>query len=93
MLKLKINHIDGYVYILKKEEQEYQLNLSFYGLKEQPSINDFIYIEDELLVEKNILRIGQLENKYGKSVSDITESELMVLEKNHKKIYLKRLYG
>ena len=50
MIKVIITEIDGYNYTLKdNKEKSYKINIEFYGLSSNPTINDVIYINEKLL--------------------------------------------
>ena len=92
MKKLIIKNIDGFNYLLEDNGKLYNINIEFYDIQEKPKINDYIFINEELLKEK-ILNFGPLNCKYGKSLDNIKEKEIIVLNINNKNIYLKRYYG
>ncbi len=92
MKKLIIKNIDGFNYLLEDNGKLYNINIEFYDIQEKPKINDSIFINEELLKEK-ILNFGSLNGKYGKSLDNISEKEIIVLNINNKNIYLKRYYG
>ena len=65
MKKLLILEIDKYIYTLRDDNNnKYILNLDFFEV--QPSVNDIIYIDEELLNQKNFYTFGPLEGEYGK---------------------------
>lgn len=90
MIKLQIKNIDGYNYYLEdSNSNKYIINIEFYSFK--PEILDYLYLNESLLEEK-ILNIGPLTNHCGKNIIEDDE-DLIILEHNQNKIYLKRLYG
>lgn len=90
MIKLLIKNIEDYNYSLEDSNfNNYLINIEFYSYK--PEIGDYIYLNKNLLEEK-ILNIGPLTSASGKDVIDGDE-DLIILEHNQDKIYLKRLYG
>lgn len=90
MIKLQIKNIDGYNYSLEdSNSNKYIINIEFYSSK--PEILDYLYLNESLLKEK-ILNIGPLTNPCGKDIIEDDE-DLIILEHNQDKIYLKRLYG
>ena len=99
MKKLKIIEVNNYDYILKdRKEKIYKLNLEFQGLKKLPNEKDIIYISEKLLDKNyeqysNIYTFGDIEAKTGRDISKGNEIDLIILEINNQKYYLKRLYG
>lgn len=90
MIKLLIKNIEDYNYSLEDSNfNNYLINIEFYSCK--PKIGDYIYLNKNLLEEK-ILNIGPLTSASGKDVIDGDE-DLIILEHNQDRIYLKRLYG
>ena len=70
MIKVIITEIDGYNYALKdNKDKSYKINIEFYGLSNNPTINDVIYINEKLLqeVENKPVSFGSLDEKYGKT--------------------------
>ena len=99
MKKLKIIEVNNYDYTLKdKDGNLYELNIEFQGLKEMPQVNDIIYISEKLLDKKykeysNTYTFGNIDDKSGRDISTENEIDLIVIEMNNQKYYLKRLYG
>lgn len=94
MKKLIIKKIEDYNYTLIDDQQEYFLNLEFYDLKISPKENDYLYINEHLLKEKNIpLCFGPINSHYGKEISSSEDEDILIIVINQEKIYLKRYYG
>lgn len=93
MIKLKIIDIKDYDYVLEDNNNKtYNLNIEFYGIKENPKVDDYIYISKKLLREKNLYSFGPFNSIYGKLVS-LTEDELIKVVTSKEEFYLKRYYG
>lgn len=61
MIKLKIIDIKDYDYVLEDNNNKtYNLNIEFYGIKENPKVDDYIYISKKLLREKIFIVLGHL---------------------------------
>jgi len=88
MKKLIIKSINNYNYTLvDKNNKEYIINIEFYGLKDKPSINDIIYMNEDI-IKDNVLNFESIkENK------KINPQEIVVLEHETNRIYLRRIYG
>jgi hypothetical protein len=94
MVKLIILEINNYVYILKSENNtKYILNLEFINIDKKVSINNIIYMNKELINEKEVYTFGPLNAKYGKKIELETEKDIAILEINDERIYLQRYYG
>ena len=94
MKKLKILEINNYIYILEDEKgNKISLNIEFINLEQKVSINDVIYISDELIKENNFYTFGQIDNKYINQNELEISKDIIVLEKDNKIIYLQRYYG
>lgn len=93
MLKLKIINIESYKYTLEDINNKlYNINIQFYGLKEDLKINDYIYICEKILNKSTLYSFGPLNSIYGKS-TNLKEDELIKIISNSEEIYLKRYYG
>lgn len=93
MIKLKIIDIKDYDYVLEDNNNKtYNLNIEFYGIKENPKVDDYIYISKKLLREKNLYSFGPFNSIYGKLVN-LTEDELIKVVTPKEEFYLKRYYG
>lgn len=93
MIKLKIIDIKDYDYVLEDiNKKTYNLNIQFYGLNEKIKTNDYIYISQELLNEKNLYSFGPFNSIYGKSVN-LNEDEIIKIVTSKEEFYLKRYYG
>ena len=93
MIKLKIIDIKDYDYVLEDNNNKtYNLNIEFYGIKENPKVDDYIYISKKLLREKNLYSFGPFNSIYVKLVN-LTEDELIKVVTPKEEFYLKRYYG
>jgi hypothetical protein len=95
MNKLTILEINNnYAYILKDEKNnKYSLNLEFMNLEKEISVNDLIYMSDELIKEAIPCTFGPLGAIYGKKIESEMDKNIVILEINNEKIYLQRYYG
>lgn len=90
MEKLKIIKKDKYDYTLEGNNGKiYTLNIEFYGLEEDPKINDYIYMSDKILKEKNLFSFGIINNNN----INIKEEDLIKIVSDNKEYYLQRYYG
>ena len=99
MKKLKIIKKDNYIYTLEdKENNQYTLNIEFQDIDTIPSINNYIYMSEELL-DKNyeeystMYTFGPLDSSYGRKIKDENNPDIIRIDIQDKSIYLKRLYG
>ena len=100
MKKLKIIEIDNYLYTLKDEENKiYKFTFEFHDIETLPKINEYIYMSDELLdinykEYSNFYAFGSLEDTSGRKVDgDKNIQDVIAVQTDTKKKYLKRLYG
>lgn len=96
MIKVIIKQIDGYNYTLKdNKEKTYKINMEFYGLSSNLTINDLIYINEKLLqeTENKSISFGPLGEKYGKSINYNDNTDIICISTKEGNIYLKRFYG
>ena len=96
MIKVIITEIDGYNYTLKdNKDKSYKINIEFYGLSNNPTINDVIYINEKLLqeVENKPVSFGPLDEKYGKNINYNNDTDIICITTKEGNIYLKRFYG
>ena len=96
MIKVIITEIDGYNYTLKdNKEKSYKINIEFYGLYSNPTINDVIYINEKLLqeIENKPVSFGPLDEKYGKTINYNNNTDIICITTKEGNIYLKRFYG
>lgn len=93
MIKLAIVKKDNFVYHLKSEDnKEYKINIEFHDLISEPTENDVICMNEELLSEP-MLAFGATESEYGREIKSSSDKDLVILIMNNNPIYLKRLYG
>ena len=96
MIKLIIENIDGYNYILKDtNNKSYNINIEFYDIDVLPKVGDIIYINNKLLnkINNNIVSFGKLDGIYGRKITDENDEDIISLSIQDKIIYLKRYYG
>lgn len=99
MIKLKIIAKDADIYKLQDDEkQEYCMNIEFFDMEELPEIGNYLYINKEYLNPKyegysGFYIFGDLASEFGKSNIKMNDIDIIKIEKEHKLIYLKRLYG
>lgn len=88
MKKLVIEEINNYDYILKDElNNQYELNLEFYGLDKKLSVGDVIYLNKKLLVNDAVYSFGLVKDFQ----KDIKEYIKVIL--SDQEYYLERYYG
>lgn len=85
LIKLKVIDIDKYNYKLEYKNDILIKNIEFYS-ENKPDINNYIYISKNVLNE-NVLSYGKI--KYFNNLNE----NILIIEKNDKKIYLERQYG
>ena len=85
LIKLKVIDIDKYNYKLEYKNDILIKNIEFYS-ENKPDINNYIYISKNVLNE-NVLSYGKI--KYFNNLNE----NILIIEKNDKKIYLERYYG
>ena len=99
MKKLIITNIDHNLYTLKdKNNIIYKFNINFYNLTKLPSTSDIIYISNNLLDKNyieysNYYNFGKLNSEYGRNITNENNPDILIIEIEGKKEYLKRLYG
>ena len=96
MIKLIIENIDQYNYILKdKENIKYKINIEFFDIDELPKIGDIIYVNSKLLynINNNVVSFGKIDGHYGREIIDENDEDIIGISINNKIIYLKRYYG
>ncbi len=96
MIKLIIENIDGYNYILKdSNNKSYNINIEFYDVDVLPKVGDIIYINNKLLnkINNNVVSFGKLDGIYGRTITDENDEDVIGLSIQDKIIYLKRYYG
>jgi len=97
-MKLKIEKIENLKYTLVNEENTvFNLKLKFYGLTENLSEGDYIFINDALLDPSykeysKSYYFGPLDEPYGRKVTE-KDIDFLTLEIKGKKVNLKRFYG
>ena len=90
MIKLYVEKIDNYNYYLKDDKNNnYLLNIELYNTIEKIEISDIIYIDGSLLNINIPLSFELLNNTNTK----VNKKEIMIIKKNNKILYLKRIYG
>ena len=90
MITLYVEKIDNYNYYLKDDKNNnYLLNIELYNTIEKIEISDIIYIDGSLLNINIPLSFELLNNTNTK----VNKKEIMIIKKNNKILYLKRIYG
>ena len=90
MVKLYVEKIDNYDYYLRDDKSNrYILNIELYNTMEKIEISDIIYIDGSLLNINIPLSFELLNNTNTK----VDKKEIMIIKKNNKILYLKRIYG
>ena len=90
MIKLYVEKIDNYNYYLKDDKNNnYLLNIELYNTIEKIEISDIIEIDGSLLNINIPLSFELLNNTNTK----VDKKEIMIIKKNNKILYLKRIYG
>lgn len=100
MVKLTIKSIKNkYTYKLKDDSNKiYEFNLDFFGLDNNPKVNDIIHISAELLNPRyagysSFYTFGNIEDKSGKNNISLNDIDVIKIIIENKEIFLKRLYG
>lgn len=99
MIKLEIESINNYIYILKDEkDKKYIFNLEFIGLAESVEVGNYIYINEKLLDSNyegysKAYTFGNIDSEYGKLNVSKEDVDVVKVIIDDKEIYLKRLYG
>ena len=96
MVRLIIKSTLNYNYILvDNNDREYNVNIEFYGLQELPVVGDYLYVDETMLneINNNVVSFGPIDEKYGKDVISIDDSEVICLVHGNNSVYLKRFYG
>lgn len=94
---------DNYKYkVLDEFGEIHDIILQFYNVDLLPQIGEYIYFSDKLFdvkLNEGIMHFnfGPLDQPYGKKITidnlDDNIEEILKIEKEDKKIYLKRFYG
>ena len=93
MIELRIIKIDGYnYYLVDKNKKMYNLNIEFYDVDKNPSINDLIYINEKMLSER-VLSFGSIKGIYGRNIESELDEDILVIKIGDEYIFLKRYYG
>lgn len=103
MKKYKINEINSNEYMLEDmQKQKHNICFNFFDIDEFPQKGEYIYFSEKLLdkvisEEVKVFNFGGISEIYGKDIKkggvDENLEELLILEKNNKRTYLKRFYG
>ena len=100
MVRLIIKKTDNGFYELEDDNENiYKLHLNFLDIIENLDKEDAIYMPEKLLDKNSKLfcssyNFGDIKSKYGREILSLEDSdEVIKVVKNHKEIYLKRLYG
>lgn len=95
MIKLIVDSVDKYHYVLKdKDNNKYKFDIEFHDLDEDPKVEDVFFVNDNFLKLRNtFLSYGSIDGKYGKKIKSSKDEDLLVLLRDGENIYLKRFYG
>ena len=85
MKRLIVSKKDGYDYYLKDLNNEYKLNIEFYDIC--VNIGDYIYLDEDILKEKNLFCFGNIKS------NNLSEKDLIKVVHENKEYYLERYYG
>jgi hypothetical protein len=86
LLKLEVVGVRKYDYKFKYHGQIIHKNIEFYS-NTKPKIGDSIYISYKTL-EDDMLSFGHIKN-----ISEVNHNNVLVIERNNQRIYLRRYYG
>ncbi len=88
MRKLKIIDINNYDYTLIDEDGNiFTMNIGFLGLESNPTVDDYIYIPENILNEVNFFSFGVIND------SNVKDKDLIKIVSKNKQYYLQRYYG
>lgn len=96
MVRLIIKSIVNYNFVLvDNDDRKYNVNMEFYGIQNLPIVGDYLYVDEKMLneINNNMVSFGQVDEKYGKDVNSIDDSEVICLVHGNNSVYLKRFYG
>ena len=100
MKKLTIVKEEENNYILNDNEgTKYNLTLEFHDIDIKPTIQETLYMSENLLDRNNeqyntYYVFGALESPYGKQIKKENDEDIIIIQRiNQEKIILKRLYG
>ena len=97
MISFVIENIDDYTYTLKNNNETIKRNIKFYDLDEEcmPKVGDKILVNQDFLFLGSdiVIRYGDMDSPYGNRILGVEDNDLLVLVKDTKKYYLKRIYG
>lgn len=86
LIKLQVMSARKYDYKFKYNNKIIHKNIEFYS-KTKPKVGDYVYLSLETLGE-DMLAYGHITN-----INEIGHNNVLVIEREDKKIYLKRYYG
>lgn len=90
MIKLYVEKIDNYDYYFSDDkDNKYILNIELYNTIEKIEISDIIYIDGSLLNINMPLSFELLND----TNTEVDKKEVMIIKKNNKILYFKRVYG
>ena len=86
MIKLQIKSINNYNYILQStNEDTYKLNIGFINIDKKPTVGDYLYLTDDVVLENNMYTYGPIYNQY--------KDDIIKVETQNDIYYLQRYYG
>lgn len=89
MKKLLISKIDNYIYHLIDDNQKtFILNLEF--IENKPKVNDYLFLAEELLQEKNFYTFGLLNEN---ELANIKHKDIVKVISNDVTTYYQKYYG
>ena len=92
MKKMIIKNINSFIYTLDDGVKNYNAKMEFFNV--EPLIGDTLYVHDNLLKSFNeLLSFGPIDGIYGRNIEDSTDPDILVLNQDSKRIYLKRYDG
>lgn len=86
LIKLQVISVRKYDYKFKYDNTIIHKNIEFYS-KTKPKVGDYIYISLETLGE-DMLSYGHI-----KQLNEVNHQNVLVIERNSQRIYLRRYYG
>ena len=86
LIKLEVLNVRKYDYKFKYDGKIIHKNIEFYS-KTKPKIGDILYVSYKTL-EDDMLSYGHIKN-----IQEVNHNNILVIERNNQKIYLRRYYG
>ena len=86
LIKLEVTSVRKYDYKFKYNNKIIHKNIEFYS-NTKPKVGDFVYISIETIGD-DMLSYGHIKN-----INEINHKNILVIERQDKRVYLKRYYG